>query len=100
MPLWYKGSVKFRYDARSYITVPTPLDRLLEKLLLHVRAEQHTIAQLTDTPKPHTEVEVIPYPVAEILCVWLNRLMLSFVPSISRKATYSSKIRKQGGKPR
>ena len=32
MPLWYKGSVKFRYDARSYITVPTPLDRLLEQL--------------------------------------------------------------------
>ena len=31
---------------------------------------------------------------------WLSRLTLSFVPSISKNATYSSKIRKQGGSPR
>lgn len=31
---------------------------------------------------------------------WLSRLMLSFVASISKNATYSSKIRKQGGNPK
>ena len=31
---------------------------------------------------------------------WLSKPTLSFVPSISKNATYSSKIRKQGGSPR
>jgi len=70
MSFWYKGSVKFTYDACSYITITTSFDTLLEKLFLHIRTEQHTIPKLADTSQTDTEVEIIPYPVAEILSVW------------------------------
>ena len=69
MSLWHKGSVKLRYDADSHITIPSSFYGLLKKLFLHIRAEQHTVAKLTDTPKPYTEVEIIPDTVAKILCV-------------------------------
>ena len=70
MPLWYKRCVKLRYDACSHITVATPFDTLLEKLFLHITSKEHTIAKLADTSQAHTEIEVVPYPVREILCVW------------------------------
>jgi len=60
MSLWYKGSVKLRYDARTHVTIATPFDTLLEELLLYVASKEHTIAKLADTPQAHTEVEVIP----------------------------------------
>ena len=69
MPLWYKGSVKLRYDARTHITIATPLDTLLEELLLYVASKEHTVAKFADTSQAHTEVEVISDTVAEILCV-------------------------------
>lgn len=69
MPLWYKGSVKLRYDARTHITIATSLDTLLEELLLYVASKEHTVAKFADTSQAHTEVEVISDTVAEILCV-------------------------------
>ena len=69
MPLWYKGSVKFRYDARSHITIATPFDTFLEELLLYVASKEHTVTKLADTSQAYTEVEVISDTVAEILCV-------------------------------
>ena len=69
MPLWYKGSVKLWYDARTYVTIATPFDTLLEKLLLYVASKEHTVAKFADTSQAHTEVEVISDTVAEILCV-------------------------------
>ena len=69
MPLWNKGSVKLRYDARTHVTITTSLDTLLEELFLYVASKEHTVAKLTDTPQAHTEVEVISDTVAEILCV-------------------------------
>ncbi len=59
MPLWYKGSVKLRYDARTHVTIATPFDTLLEELLLYVASKEHTVAKLTDTSQAYTEVEVI-----------------------------------------
>ena len=69
MPLWYKGSVKLRYDARTHVTIATSFDTLLEELFLYVASKEHTVAKLTDTSQAHTEVEVISDTVAEILCV-------------------------------
>ena len=69
MPLWNKGSVKLRYDARTYVTITTSFDTLLEELLLYVASKEHTVAKLADTSQAHTEVEVISDTVAEILCV-------------------------------
>ena len=69
MPLWYKGSVKLRYDARTHVTIATPFDTLLEELFLYVASKEHTVAYLTDTPQAHTEIEVISDTIAEILCV-------------------------------
>ena len=69
MPLWYKGSVKLRYDARTHVTIATPFDTLLEELFLYVASKEHTVAKLADTSQAHTEVEVISDTVAEILCV-------------------------------
>ena len=65
MPLWYKGSVKLRYDARTHVTIATSFDTLLEKLFLYVASEKHTIAKLADTSQTYTEVEVISDTVAE-----------------------------------
>ena len=70
MSLWYKGSVKLRYDARTYVTIATSFDTLLEELLLYVASKEHTVTKLADTSQAHTEVEVISDTVAEILCVW------------------------------
>ena len=69
MPLWYKGSVKLRYDARTHITIATSFDTLLEELFLYVASKEHTVAKFADTSQAHTEVEVISDTVAEILCV-------------------------------
>ena len=69
MPLWNKGSVKLRYDVLTHITIATPFDTLLEKLLLYVASKEHTVAKLADTSQAHTEVEVISDTVAEILYV-------------------------------
>ena len=38
--------------------------------VLHITSKEHTIAKLADTSQAHTEIEVVPYPVREILCVW------------------------------
>ena len=69
MSLWYKGSVKLRYDARTHVSIATSLDTLLEELLLYVASKEHTVAKLADTSQAHTEVKVISDTVAEILCV-------------------------------
>ena len=69
MPLWNKGSVKLRYDARTYVTITTSFDTLLEELLLYVASKEHTVAKLADTSQAHTEVEIISDTVTEILCV-------------------------------
>lgn len=70
MPLWYKGSVKLRYDARTHVTIATSLDTLLEELFLYVASKEHTVAKFADTSQAHTEVEVISDTVTKILCVW------------------------------
>ena len=67
MPLWYKGSVKLRYDARTHVTIATAFETLLEKLFLYVASEKHTIAKLADTSQAHTEVEGISDTVDELL---------------------------------
>ena len=51
MSLWYKGSVKLRYDARTHVTITTSFDTLLEELFLYVASEKHTVAKLADTPQ-------------------------------------------------
>ena len=66
----YKGSIKFRYDTCSHITVSTPFDLLLEKLLFHITSKEHTIAKFTQPTKSHTEIEIISDTISEIFCVW------------------------------
>ena len=66
----YKGSVKFRYDACSHITISTPFDSLLEKLFFYITSKEHTVTEFTHATKSHTEVEIISDTVPKILCVW------------------------------
>lgn len=77
MPLWNKGSVKLRYNARTHVTIATPFDTLLEELFLYVASEKHTVAKLADTSQAHTEVKVLQRILFDAIICRIRKIKIS-----------------------